>query len=501
MRIRLQLLLPLAVAIVVAAAFVVAAVLVGDAVRSSLVTVPGLTSARAAEAAVRVIAVAGVIGTAVATVAAVVVARMVVAPLSQVRANAARLIEEGTDGEPTTPLSEIKEAIRGMTLAAGELRDRRRQAVRAESELARLVEAVSEGIIQLDGDGRVTRLNRSSRDLLRLPDDAVGRPIGALFRTPGIRRILAGAARGASGSAEVAVDERRVLVSAVPLEGGGAVATFVDLTDLRRLEEVRRDFVANASHELKTPLTSIRGYTETLLFGELPDPERTQFLETIARNTERLQRIVDDLLDLSRLEAGRWEPDLAPVDVAAAARTAWRPFADRADARRVAFETRGAGRAVADRRGLEQVFANLFDNGLRHTDAGGRIDVAVEVRDERPGAGARRAPSREGVAAEPEHGSGDEGTDGPGGRPEHAPENGWVVIEVADTGSGIARDALPRIFERFYRVDPARSRAEGGTGLGLSIVRHMLESMGGGVDARSELGKGTVLRVWLPAAP
>jgi two-component system phosphate regulon sensor histidine kinase PhoR len=383
-------------------------------------------------------------------------------------------------------VAEIQDVARGISRAAGELRDRHGREVRERSELAGLVEAVSEGILQIDAEGRVTRANRASRHLLRLPEDPEGQPVGTLFRSAELREIMEAGAEGRpTESAEVVVDEQRILVSVSPQGDGGAVATFVDLTDLRRLEEVRRDFVANASHELKTPLTSIRGYTETLLGGGLPESEQSQFLITISRNAERLQRIVDDLLDLSRLEAGRWTPELENVDVLKAAESCWLGFADRAADQGVAFrvEAETDVRARADRRGLEQIFTNLYDNALRYTGEGGRIRVTTRLQEKEPGDGAapRTGPAPAAQAA-------GRGREGP-----------WVVTEVADSGAGIPRDALSRIFERFYRVDPARSRAEGGTGLGLSIVRHLLESMGGGVDARSELGKGTILRIWLPA--
>lgn len=483
MRIRLKLLLPLAVAVVVAAGFLVASLSVGGAVRAALTTVPGVTADRAVESAVRVVALTGVFVTLAAAAVSALLARMIVNPLSRMRTVAERLAEEGADPDQDTPVAEIQDVARGMSRAADELRDRHGREVRERAELAGLVEAVSEGILQIDADGRVTRANRAGRRLLRLPDDAVGRPVGALFRSPELREIMeAGAAGRGTGSAEVVVDDQRILVSVSPQDDGGTVATFVDLTDLRRLEVVRRDFVANVSHELKTPLTSIRGYTETLMGGGLPESEVNQFLDTISRNAERLQRIVDDLLDLSRVEAGRWTPELESVDMIQAAQSGWLPFGDRAADQGVLFRAVAETdvRARADRRGLEQVFTNLFDNALRYTGEGGRIQVTTRLQEKEPGHGA--AP-RTGPAA---HAA--TRRDGP-----------WVVTEVADNGAGIPREALSRIFERFYRVDPARSRVEGGTGLGLSIVRHLLESMGGGVDARSELGKGTILRVWLPA--
>ena len=243
-----------------------------------------------------------------------------------------------------------------------------------------------------------------------------------------------------------------------------------DLTALRRLESVRRDFVANASHELKTPLTSIRGYAETLLDDDLPADMRRQFIATISDNADRLQRIVDDLLDLSRLESGRWQPRLTTLEADTVAREAWHDFEERALERGVRFDVAAdcdTG-VLADRSGLEQIFSNLYDNALRYTGEGGAIEVRIVE------------------------------TTGPASRRQGQPP--LTAIEVSDTGAGIPGDVLPRIFERFYRADPARSRAEGGTGLGLSIVKHLAESMGGGVDARSRLGRGTTIRVMLPAA-
>jgi two-component system phosphate regulon sensor histidine kinase PhoR len=482
MRIRLQVVLPLLVAALVALGFLGAALSVGDAVRDSLTTVPGLTADRAVEGAVRAVVLAGIIATAVAALLAFAIARLVASPLARIRRSADHLVGDGAELPPGSPVAEIQDVAREITRVTGELRTEYGRQLQERSELASLVEAVSEGIIQLDGDGRVVRLNRASQELLGLPEDAVGRPVAALFRNPELRQVMERAAAGKGTAAtEVVVDEQRILVSAASDPRGGAVATLVDLTDLRRLEEVRRDFVANASHELKTPLTSIRGYTETLLGGELPESERVQFLATISRNAERLQRIVDDLLDLSRLESGRWQPDLERVDVVRIAESSWLGFADRAADQEVAFAVDGEeALAMADHRALEQIFANLYDNALRYTDRGGRVTVTTRVAEEAPRNGGPR--TRRPALQEPRPGP-------------------WVVVEVSDTGSGIPRDALPRIFERFYRVDPARSRAEGGTGLGLSIVKHMLETMGGGVDAHSELGKGTTIRMWLPLPP
>jgi two-component system phosphate regulon sensor histidine kinase PhoR len=248
-------------------------------------------------------------------------------------------------------------------------------------------------------------------------------------------------------------------MNARPLPSGGAVLVIHDLTELRRLEAVRRDFVANVSHELKTPLTSISGYAETLL-ADTPDPETTRrFLSTILDNARRMQRLVDDLLDLARIEAGRWQPEPEPVDVQETAREMWSELAERAAARGVQFEVDiapGAGTVVVDADALRQVLTNLLDNSLRYTARGGRIVCRSRL------------------------------------------EDSGVAISVADNGSGIAHEHIPRIFERFYRADHSRSREEGGTGLGLAIVKHLVEAHGGRVYAESERGVGTTVTCWFP---
>ncbi|MBW3552357.1 MAG: PAS domain-containing protein [Gemmatimonadetes bacterium] len=472
MRVRLQLLLPLAVCLLVAAAFLLAALTVGDAVRYAA---PG----ERAVAATRVVVLWGIAAVVAGAVVGGLTARLIAGPLTRMREAAQRLSEPGAALAAESRIAELQDLARGISRTAGELRDRNVRELRERSELATLVEAVSEGIIQLDQGGRIVRVNGAARRLLGLPGDAVGRTVASTVRNTDLRRLLGRpGSRKTAEAEEVVVDERRLLVSAAPVQEGGRVLTIVDLTDLRRLEEIRRDFVANASHELKTPLTSIRGYTETLLAGDLPPPEQRQFLDTIARNAERLQRIVDDLLDLSRLESGRWQPDLHPVRVAEVAELSWQAFAERARRAQISWDLQGDrhASASADRDALDQVFTNLYDNALRYTPAGGRIHVRVRV------------------GADPPSATG-------GGRAAVQPPGGGVLVEVSDTGTGIPRDALPRIFERFYRVDPARSRAEGGTGLGLSIVRHIMETMGGAVTAESELGKGTTVRIWLPLSP
>jgi signal transduction histidine kinase len=232
-----------------------------------------------------------------------------------------------------------------------------------------------------------------------------------------------------------------------------------DITEVRRLEMVRRDFVANVSHELKTPLTSIAGYAETLLSDDADPGTQQVFLRTILSNAQRMQQLVDDQLDLSRIESGRWQPAPEPLDIAGIAREAWQPRDERARAAGIQFRIdagEGAGRVHADPEAMRQILGNLYDNAIRYTPPGGTITC------------------------------------------ESRRDDGSIAIAVTDTGTGIGSDHLPRIFERYYRVDPARSREAGGTGLGLSIVKHLVEAHGGTVSADSTLGRGTTITCRFP---
>ncbi|HEX7117589.1 MAG TPA: ATP-binding protein [Longimicrobiales bacterium] len=426
-------------------------------------------------------------------------------PLAELRTAIARR------DAPPRAVGPLTEANALAVVLARLLDDHRRELaplVRERDELAYLIDSVGEGILQVGPDGRFVRANRTAREMLALPERVAGEPVTALVRHGELRDGLDAARRGrAVEPAELTLDERRILVAAHPLGGGdmlGAVAVLVDLTELRRLESVRRDFVANASHELKTPLTSIRGYADTLLADDdVPDDTRRQFLRTIHDNATRLQRIVDDLLDLSRLESGGWRPELSTLDVAAVAEEVWTGLHDRAERKGVAFAVEAGHRpaALADPVAVRQILANLLDNAIRHTPSGGRITVRIAAASA-PGPRAPGGLVQAAGAAPPSAGAAVAGVLAARHRHGAPPGDGrgWIVTEVADTGTGIPGDALFRVFERFYRVDPARSRAEGGTGLGLAIVKHLVGSMGGDIVAESELGKGAVFRFWLPAA-
>lgn len=252
---------------------------------------------------------------------------------------------------------------------------------------------------------------------------------------------------------------------AVPTEAPGevgelAVALSQLAAQLEALETTRRDFVANVSHELRTPLTSVGGFAETLVADpDIPPEVQRQFAASILANAQRMQRIVDDLLDLSRIESGGWVPRPQDTDVRSAVDETVALVRDAAIQKSIRVDASvpdGASRAYADRTALRQILANLAQNAVRHTPAGGSVVLFSE----------------------------------------NARDGTWVGVR--DNGEGIAPEHLPRIFERFYRVDTARSRGDGGTGLGLAIVRHLAEAHGGRVEAESAPGSGTTIRVFFP---
>ena len=258
---------------------------------------------------------------------------------------------------------------------------------------------------------------------------------------------------------------RHLSVRGTPLPGvpsPGVVLVFHDVTDLRRLERMRQDFVANASHELKTPLASIKAYTETLLDWALRDDSvNVRFLEHIDEQAERLNQLILDLLSLARLESGQEIFDHQPLDIVSVIEASVEAHRGRAGAKNLllAFDPDGDDEdmiIVADEEAIRQIADNLIDNAIKYTPENGSVHVRCSIRDDA------------------------------------------VALEVVDTGIGIPREDLPRIFERFYRVDKARSRELGGTGLGLSIVKHLVQSIGGWVDVASRLGSGTRFTVRFP---
>ncbi len=332
---------------------------------------------------------------------------------------------------------------------------------------------MTEGVIAVDARRRLLFANRAAERLFALGPNPVGRLVAELIRSPKVQEAVdATLANPSAYRVEIdlaSMDTRQLggarslAVQGTPLPGSpppGAVLVFHDVTDLRRLERMRQDFVANASHELKTPLAAIKAYTETLIDGALHDDEvNVRFLEQIDEQADRLNRLIQDLLSLARVESGQDAFKHDPVRLAPILRKIVASHESRAHAGGLAYskeEIEGDPWVRADDEALRQILDNLIDNAIKYTPEGGKVLIACRSVLER------------------------------------------VVITVTDTGIGIPRDDLPRVFERFYRVDKARSRDLGGTGLGLSIVKHLVQSLGGQVAVESRPGHGTTFRVALP---
>ena len=402
----------------------------------------------------------GVLALFIGTLLALLAGRAIALPLQQL-ATAARAIPSGLPPKfPRSRITEIDQLSQALRQMHQELGDRFEALRRGRAESATLVDAMVEGVLSTDKRGRIVTANPAARRILGYGEQEPMPDLPGLFRAKAAREVVEATMRGETvEDHELELDGRYLVVNSRALAAGGALLVLHDLTEVRRLEMVRRDFVANVSHELKTPLTSIAGYAETLL-SEEPDPGTRQlFLRTILNNSQRMQQLVDDQLDLARIESGRWQPNLETLDLVAAAQEAWQPRADRAAAGRIQFQVEageGAETVRADPEAIQQILGNLYDNAIRFTPPSGTIRFQSQV--------------------------------------EHA----GVSLAVSDTGTGIGSEHLPRIFERYYRVDPARSREAGGTGLGLSIVRHLVEAHGGTISAESELGHGTTIRCWFP---
>jgi two-component system phosphate regulon sensor histidine kinase PhoR len=338
------------------------------------------------------------------------------------------------------------------------------ESARREAILASMVE----GVLAVDNELRVTFCNESfARAVGALRTVPERLPVLELVRDPGfldmLSRVLVTHESVKQRLQLAAAEGRAFEVQAAPLAMGsrrGAIAILHDITDLERLERIRKDFVANVSHELRTPLTAIRGYAETLLDGALEDEEHNRkFLEVIRAHAIRLNNISSDLLVLSELESGQHPAEPEPVPIRAALESAVRTVESEARVRgvRLLVGDLDGARVMGHRIRLEQAFVNLLDNAVKFNHPGGEVRVETA-----------RA------------------------------KDGSATITICDTGIGIPSEDLPRIFERFYRVDKARSREVGGTGLGLSIVKHVIERMNGTIVVDSELGRGSSFTVTLP---
>ncbi|HXK25583.1 MAG TPA: ATP-binding protein [Myxococcota bacterium] len=412
---------------------------------------------------------AACLGLLVSICAAWLLSRYAFAPIREMRRVAASIASGHLEGRLATSAGDELSPIAGaINQLAEQLRLRLEEVTQEKEQLRAVLEGMVEGVLVVDAKGSVLLANSRLREFYELTGNPVGRPYVEVLRDAAVDEVLRETAeRDVTRQLRVGRGVPRTLqVQAVrfPATGGpraGSVAVFHDISELARLEEVRRDFVANASHELRTPLAAIRGFAETLLDSpSLSDAERRSYLEIIDRHAQRLTHIVHDLLELSTIERGRLRLDPVEVDVGEVIGSLIRDTGPRLRDRKLElqYSARGSGRAFADPRALEQILINLLDNAMKYTEPGGKIEITVE---------------------------------------DAGPK---LRVRMRDTGIGIPEEDLGRIFERFYRVDKARSRALGGTGLGLAIVKHLVQSLGGEISVASRLGEGSIFSFTLPRA-
>ncbi|BDG59074.1 sensor histidine kinase [Caldinitratiruptor microaerophilus] len=408
----------------------------------------------------------------VATAGAAALGARVARRLQGVLAEMARAVDALARGEPgrrvyaDLPDAEVRSLARALNHAARRMEEHLEAAQAERDLLDTVLDQMPVGVVYVDRTGAVARSNPAADRFLGLsPADRGRHHVEALRQT-----ALSGAVDAALGGRPARVTIRRegpparwLEASATPGHGpgGGAILVLHDITEARRVEAVRRDLIANVSHELKTPVTAIRGFAETLLQGALEEPgDARRFVQIIDAEARRLSDLVQELLDLARLESDPQAIRPVPTDLARLVREAaarLRPRAEEAGLE-LAVEAPATLPAPADPRRIDQALTNLVENSVQHTPRGGRITIRAQA----------------------------------------IPEG--VHIAVIDTGTGIPPEALPRIFERFYRVERGRERTTGGTGLGLAIVKHIVEGHGGRVWAESRPGEGTAIHFVLPAA-
>ena len=356
---------------------------------------------------------------------------------------------------PSGSISGLADELeRAVTALAGE-RDR----------IEAVLESLSDAVLALDDRQRVTLANHAATELFDLPRSPAGIALSGLVDAPEIADVIAQSRQGRSAWTEYAMPgetPKRVVVRATPMRiTGGAVIVFQDVTELRKLERIRQDFVANVSHELRTPISIIRANAETLLDGALDDRDRARdFLGALLHHAERLSQLIADLLDISRMESGRYTLDIHAMPLAPVVRRIVDFIGANAEEKGIRIEPVIDDRAWvrADDKALEHILLNLIDNAIKYTPPGGHVRIVART-----------------LVTQ-------------------------VRVEVADDGAGVPPEHRERLFERFYRVDPGRSREMGGTGLGLAIVKHLVGSMGGRVGMKPNEPRGSIFWVSLPLA-
>jgi two-component system phosphate regulon sensor histidine kinase PhoR len=360
-----------------------------------------------------------------------------------------------------------------MNQMAEQLEDRLQTVIKEKNQREAVLSSMVEGVLAVDTDGHIISLNKAAAKFFKVvqPENAKGRSIEEVFRNVKLQKFIGSVLKGQETlECELTVQHNEIYdlqargTNLLGVQGRriGAVIVFNDVSRLRRLENIRREFVANVSHELKTPITSIKGFVETLLDGAINDPEEAnRFLQIVAKHADRLNAIIDDLLTLSRLEQGdKEEMEMQRAGLAGLMNSSVEVCAHRAKLKNISIKIECPDDLSASVNPplIEQALINLIGNAVKYSQEGKTVTVrAIEDPD-------------------------------------------GVTLSVSDQGYGIASEHLERLFERFYRVDKGRSRQEGGTGLGLAIVKHIAQAHGGAVSVDSRFGEGSTFSIFLPKA-
>lgn len=412
----------------------------------------------------------------VLAIAAIVVtyvfARRLAISLMQIRAGVERISQIDNSERPqTTPNDSAALLATAVSDVARRLQERAAVLAQRRQEYDMIVSSMIEGVLVVDADEKLISINQAAARLLGLESSNIlGRTLQETVRNSDLNRLVMQTLKlGTTVEGDITLrdaEDRYLQVTGTMLRGTasnalGALVVLNDITRLRKLEQVRRDFVANVSHELKTPITSIKGYVETLLDGALRDPEDTErFLKIVAKQANRLNAIIEDLLRLSRIEQGveRGEIVLEQTALKGLLTAAIGACETQIKAKSIRVSMSCPDDLVARINPplLEQAIVNLIDNATKYSDAKTAIEITASQ------------------------------------------DNSAISISVRDHGVGIASEHLPRLFERFYRVDRARSRAEGGTGLGLAIAKHIVLAHGGTISVSSRVGEGSTFAISIP---
>lgn len=393
-------------------------------------------------------------------------------PLSEMSA-IAKSMSQGDFSKKATihTHDEIGELAQSLNLISEEIKDKIGKVASERAKFDLVLSSMFEGVIVTDDKERIILMNPSLRKIFFVDTNPEGKKPLEVIRNTAVQDIVDSIVQGRQGLATkeitVNIPEEKILkVNGVPIVRNdkfeGAILVFHDITELRRLEQIRQDFVANVSHELRTPISSIKGYAETLLEGALEDKDNAkEFISIIYQDSNRLANLINDLLDLSKIESGKMKMNFVPLDSISVIRRAITVIENQAKAKSISIKLNLSPelpKIKVDETRFSQVMINLLDNAIKYTPENGLVTVVANV------------------------------------------VNNTLQVDIEDTGIGISEKDLPRIFERFYRVDKARSRELGGTGLGLSIVKHIIQAHGGQVWVKSELGLGSIFSFTIPLA-